>query len=138
MYIYAKAIHVFAVGTLIGGMLFVAILLRLTSGKEQSSDMQCLVRRAIWWDSRISTPALFVAWAAGFSMAADAGWFYTGWMLLKLIPVALLTGLQLFSGTMLEKLALGGRDYRSIRSYMPAAVLLAFAPIVFLAVVKPF
>ncbi|MGX5668787.1 hypothetical protein G6N76_23625 [Rhizobium daejeonense] len=138
MYIYAKAIHVFAVGTLIGGMLFVAILLRLTSGKEYSPDIQCLVRRAIWWDSRISTPALFVAWAAGFSMAADAGWFDSGWMLLKLIPVAFLTGLQLFSGAMLEKLALGGQDYRSIRGYMPAAVLLAFAPIVFLAVVKPF
>lgn len=138
MYIYAKAIHVFAVGTLVGGMLFVAILLRLTSERERSPDIQRLVRTAIWWDSRISTPALFVTWAAGFSMAADAGWFDSAWLLLKLIPVSLLTGLQLLSGTMLEELAPGERHLLAVRRQTPAIILVSFAVIVLLAVVKPF
>lgn len=138
MYLSIKALHVFAVVTLIGGMLAMAIVLRMAatgaSGKEMGRYGEALLR----WDGFVTIPALATVWMAGFAMAFGAEWDSSPWLMLKMIPTAFLTGLHSLEGVTLKRLLRDERPVHPLFAAAPAAILLAFAMIVWLAVTKPF
>ncbi|NTF44099.1 CopD family protein [Rhizobium rhizogenes] len=138
MYLYIKALHVFAVVILISGMLAMAFALRMAatgaSGKEMGRYGEALLR----WDGFVTTPALATVWMAGFAMAFGAGWDSSPWLMLKMIPAVFLTGLHSLEGLALKRLLRDERPVHPLFAAAPVAILLAFVMIVWLAVTKPF
>jgi uncharacterized membrane protein len=89
------------------------------------------------WDGLVTTPALAVVWVAGFTMAFGAGWSSSLWLLLKLVPVAFLTGLHSVQGIVMKR-KLRADPPIALLSWAPLLILVAFATIDWLAVTKPF
>jgi protoporphyrinogen IX oxidase len=128
MYLYVKAIHVFAVVTLIGGMLAMALVLRSAIASPEATDVRRFGEAILRWDGLVTTPALAIVWMAGFTMAFGAGWDSSLWLLVKMIPALALTGLHSLEGPPVHPL-FGAAAF---------AILATFAAIAWLAVVKPF
>lgn len=137
MYLYVKAVHVFAVVLLISGMLAMAFALRILEIMPGDMAARRFGEYLLRWDGLVTTPALAVVWMAGLTMAFGAGWTGSSWLLLKLVPAAFLTGMHLFQGSALKRFL---QSRRSIALYRraPIAILLAFAVVDWLAIAKPF
>lgn len=138
MYLYIKALHVFAVVTLIGGMLAMALALRMAATGTSAESIGRFGDALLRWDSFVTTPALATVWMAGFVMAFGAGWDSSPWLMLKMIPAVFLTGLHSLGGLALKRLLREGREVHPLFAAAPAAILLVFAIIAWLAVTKPF
>ncbi|CZT37115.1 CopD family protein [Rhizobium sp. 9140] len=137
MYLYVKAVHVFAVVLLIGGILLLAMTLRNTHPRIDERSRR-FVEGVLRWDTIVTTPALAVVWLAGFTMAFGAGWDTSIWLLLKTIPAVFLTGLHTVEADMLRRALRGGVELPALVRHAPAATLIAVAAIAWLAVGKPF
>ncbi|KAA1177190.1 hypothetical protein FP026_25160 [Rhizobium tropici] len=137
MYLYVKAIHVFAVIVFIAGMLTTAFALRAVATVPQDVSARRLGGIVLQWDGLVTTPALAVVWVAGFTMAFGAGWSSSLWLLLKLVPAAFLTGLHTLQGIALKRQLRAGQSTALLR-WLPLAIILTFATIDWLAVTKPF
>jgi uncharacterized membrane protein len=137
MYLYVKAIHVFAVILFIAGMLATAFTLRTVTTTPQDTGARRFGEIVLQWDGLVTTPALAVIWVAGFTMAFGAGWSTSLWLLLKLVPAAFLTGLHSIQGIALKRQLQAVHPTKLI-TWAPLAILLAFAVIDWLAVIKPF
>lgn len=133
MYLYVKAVHVFAVVLLIGGTPLLALTIRIAYPKINGRSRQ-FVEGVLRWDNIVTTPALAVVWLAGFTMAFGAGWNTSTWLLLKMVPVVFLTGLHNIAGLVLRRGLREGLLFSPVFHYVPAATLLAFAAIVWLPV----
>lgn len=139
MYLYVKALHVFAVVTLIGGMLAMAFALRIAAAiGPYEQDNHRLGEAILYWDGFVTTPALAIVWMAGFTMAFGAGWDSPRWLLLKMIPAVFLSGLHSVEGMALKRLLREGRRVNPLFKAAPVAIILAFGTIAWLAVMKPF
>ncbi|TCU14209.1 CopD family protein [Rhizobium laguerreae] len=138
MYLYVKALHVFAVVAFIGGMLAMALALRVAIAAPRNMDGGRFGETILRWDGFVTTPALAVVWMAGFTMAFGAGWESSPWLLLKMIPVVLLSGLHSLQATALRRLLREGKMLGSLFRAAPVAILVTFACIAWLAVTKPF
>lgn len=138
MYLYVKALHVFAVVTLIGGMLAMALELRIAVAAPDGLDVRRFGEAILRWDGFVTTPALALVWMAGFTMAFGVAWASLPWLLLKMIPAIFLSGLHSLEGLALKKLLRDGNPIHPLFRAAPFAILLAFAAIALLAVVKPF
>lgn len=137
MYLFVKAIHIFAVVLLIGGMLSMALALRTMVALPNDLSARRFGETVLRWDGFVTTPALAVVWMAGFTMAFGAGWDSAPWLLVKLIPASFLTVLHSIEGWELKKLLRGGHP-TALARIAPPAILLAFAAIDWLVVTKPF
>ena len=135
MYDVLKAVHLIAVVTAISGMVAVALGLGLRTGQAPAIEVR--LRPLHVWDRAVTGPALAIALIAGFTLAADAGFLSSGWLLLKLCLVAALSGLHLLQGSALARLC--ERDGGPVPSMSgrPWLVLTLAAPIILLAVIKP-
>src|SRR4051812_22753013 len=102
MYLYVKALHVFAVVTLIAGMLVMALALRIAIAAPDGMDVRRIGQSVLRWDGLVTTPALATVWVAGFTMAFGAGWGGSPWLLLKMVPAVLLSGLHSLEGLALK------------------------------------
>lgn len=122
-----KAGHIVAVIIWFGGMLAVALLLK------QGGDMAALRD----WDRSVTTPAMIVSWALGLSMATWAGWFSSGWMMVKLVLVLALSAVH---GTLSGRLRRTDGDRPSGMAWrlMPYFMAVILCAIVSLVVLKPF
>jgi putative membrane protein len=138
MYLYIKALHVLAVVTLIGGMLAMAMVVRIAVTGLDDRDGRRLGEAILRWDGFVTTPALGVVWMAGFALAFGAGWESAPWLLVKMIPAILLSGLHSLEGLALKRLLREGKRVNPLFSAAPVAILVAFAFIAWLAVTKPF
>lgn len=138
MYLYIKALHVFSVVTLIGGMLAMALALRMAATGVEDKEIRRFGEAILRWDGFVTTPALAIVWMAGFTMAFGAGWDSSAWLLLKMIPVLFLSGLHGLEGVTLKRLLREGKRVHRLFAAAPAAILSAFAVIAWLAVTKPF
>jgi protoporphyrinogen IX oxidase len=138
MYLYVKAIHVFAVVTLIGGMLAMALALRCAIASPEATDVRRFGEAILRWDGLVTMPALAIVWMAGFTMAFGAGWDSSLWLLVKMIPALALTGLHCLEGLALKRLLREGRPVHPLFGAAVFAILATFAAIAWLAVVKPF
>ena len=137
MYLYVKAVHVFAVVLLITGMLAMAFALQTIVAMPEDITARRFGETLLRWDGLVTTPALAVVWVAGFTMAFGAGWSSSPWLLLKLVPATFLTGLHSFQGIALKRLLQSGRP-TALLKLAPLVILLTFAAIDWLAVTKPF
>lgn len=139
MYLYVKAIHVFAGATLIGGMLLLAFTLKFAGVTNPASERERrFIDTVLTWDSYVTTPALGIVWIAGFTMAFGGGWFTAPWLLTKMIPVLFLSMLHGMEGSALKRMAATGGDLSPLLRNAPGFILIAFAVIACLAVAKPF
>ncbi len=138
MYLYIKALHVFAVVTLIAGMLAVALALRIAIAAPDEMNFRRIGQSVLRWDALVTTPSLAVVWVAGFTMAFGAGWGGSPWLLLKMVPAIFLSVLHSVEGLALKRLLQQGRPVHPLFRAAPFAIFFSFAIIAWLAVVKPF
>jgi uncharacterized membrane protein len=138
MYLYIKALHVFAVVTLIAGMLAMALALRIAIAAPDGMDIRRIGQSVLRWDGLVTTPALAIVWVAGFTMAFGAGWDGSPWLLLKMVPAVFLSVLHSVEGLALRRLLQDGKPVHRVFGAVPFAIFFAFAIIAWLAVVKPF
>ena len=138
MYLYIKALHVFAVVTLIAGMLAMALALRIAIAAPDGIDVRRIGQSVLRWDGLVTTPALAIVWVAGFTMAFGAGWGGSPWLLLKMVPAVFLSVLHSVEGLALRRLLRDGKPVHRVFRAAPFAIFFAFAIIAWLAVVKPF
>lgn len=135
MYEIVKAVHLIAVVTFIAGMVAVALTLR--GFGSRGSESSSIARIVLSFDRRVTVPALAIVWIAGFTLAADAGFLSSGWLLLKLVFVMALSGLHGMQGAALRKSVEGASP--TIRSALcqPLLVLGLAACVILLVVIKP-
>ncbi|WP_107310421.1 CopD family protein [Burkholderia metallica] len=132
IYLWLKAVHVAAVVTFVGGLLMLAVGVRIAN---------LAVHRAVRrWDRTVTAPALALVWIAGIALALSGHWFGAAWLSVKLVVVAALSMLHgLLAGTLRRM----ERDDLVIvpASWLgrtTAAVVAATAIVVGLVVIKPF
>ena len=138
MYLYIKALHVFAVVTLIAGMLALALALRIAIASPDETSFRRISQSVLRWDALVTTPALAIVWVAGFTMAFSAGWDSSLWLLLKMVPAVFLSVLHSVEGLVLRRLLQDGKRVHRVFRAAPLAIFFSFAIIAWLAVVKPF
>ncbi len=140
MYLLLKAVHVAAVIAWIGGLLLQSLALKTATGSAATlaGYAQFLegVRR---WDSRVTSPAMGLAWLLGIVMALQAGWFATGWLNVKLAIVVGLSALHGMQAGQLSRLAASpAASSAGSAGRMPPLILAAALGIAVLVIVKPF
>ncbi|AOJ36383.1 CopD family protein [Burkholderia metallica] len=132
IYLWIKAVHVAAVVTFVGGLLMLAVGVRIANFAVHRA-----VRR---WDRTVTAPALALVWIAGIALALNGHWFGAAWLSVKLVVVAALSVLHgLLAGTLRRM----ERDDlvvvpASWPEYAAGAVVAATAIVVGLVVIKPF
>jgi uncharacterized membrane protein len=140
-YLWLKAFHVTAVIGWIGGMLVssVFIAMRVTSSRPLAARESRMIEIARAWDWKVTTPAMLLAWALGMTMAVEAGWFSSRWLMIKLVLVFGLSALHGVQSGTLRRMARGANRWAPAHlGYAVPAILMAIAAIAVLAVVKPF
>jgi protoporphyrinogen IX oxidase len=140
-YLWLKAFHVAAVLGWIGGMLVSSlfIAMHVTSSRPLAAGESRMIEIVRAWDWKVTTPAMLLAWALGMTMAVQAGWFSSRWLMVKLVLVFGLSALHGIQSGMLRQMARGAnRSPPTFLRYSAPAVLMAIAAIAILAVVKPF
>jgi uncharacterized membrane protein len=140
-YLWLKAFHVAAVIGWIGGMsvssLFIAM--RVTSSRPLAAGQSPMIEIVRGWDRKVTTPAMLLVWALGMTMAVQAGWFSSRWLMIKLVLVFGLSALHgVQSGTLRRMARSANRSPPAHLRYAAPAILVAIAAIAVLAVVKPF
>ena len=132
-YSWWKALHVASALVFVAGVFSVAGFLQLCGCA--STDIKVMAATVRRWDRRMTTPAMLMVWAFGLQLAASGGWFGSGWLLLKLILVVMISGLHGMLSARLRRLSLGTAVAPSGRPWILLAILLGIS---ILAVVKPF
>ena len=142
MYDWIKALHVVFVLLFAGGL--VALLVasmalgkRDPAAEDQSSKLRATVRK---WDMWVSQPALGGVWVFGLWAAFSGGWFTEPWLQIKLVFVLILSALHGNLAGRLRRLDLAATQARSVvpSPMVVAIILISFAVIAVMAVVKPF
>ena len=142
MYDWIKALHVVCVLLFAGGL--VALLVasmalgrRDPAAEDQSNRLRATVRR---WDMWVSQPALGGVWVFGLWAAFSGGWFTEPWLQIKLVFVVILSALHGNLAGRLRRLDLAATQARSVvpSPMVIATILVCFAVIAVMAVVKPF
>lgn len=115
LYDLVKSAHIVAVVVWFGGTMAALLALAYTTPE--------VIARFARFDRLVTTPALIVLWLAGMTMAVWYGWFNSGWLVIKLIFVVVLSGVHgVLSGQM--------RRRQRGDSANPTKVLLALPPMV--------
>jgi len=142
MYDWIKALHVVFVLLFAGGLVAllvasIALGKRDPAAEDQSSRLRAAVRK---WDMWVSQPALGGVWVFGLWAAFSGGWFTQPWLQIKLVFVVVLSGLHGNLAGRLRRLDLSSATARSVvpSPIVIATILISFAVIAVLAVVKPF
>jgi protoporphyrinogen IX oxidase len=137
---YLKAAHVIVVVTLLGGMLLLAFALKMAAGAAgRLSDRELLfITRVRRWDKLVTTPALGLVWVLGISLMSIGEWYSSAWLMIKIVPVLILSALHGMESGALRRLANGAIAEPSpiVRNAI-AIIAICFVIIAVLAVVKP-
>jgi putative membrane protein len=137
-YLWVKGLHVAAAMTFVGGLLAETLFLATLRHGAQAGATPSLLA-CYRWSRSLTTPAMLLAWGLGVTLAAWAGWFRSGWLMLKLVFVLALSALHGIQSGALRRLA-GGAEFRR-DFWMPGtiiAVVVSVVCIALLAVTKPF
>jgi uncharacterized membrane protein len=140
-YLWLKAFHVAAIVGWIGGMfvstLFISML--VASSRPPAAGEAWMIQFVRSWEQKVTTPAMLLVWASGMTMAVEAGWFSSRWLMIKLIFVFGLSALHGVQSGVLRRMAQGANRPPPVSlRYSAPAILVAIAAIASLAVVKPF
>ena len=134
-YPYLVAAHVTAVVFFVGGLLAHDRMMNAVARHplhQQAATLAILVQV----DRQITTPAMLLTWALGLSLALWAGWFPSGWLIVKLIFVLALSALHGVQSGRLRRYVGNGTAAKII----PGAglgILAAMIAIAVLAIAKP-
>ena len=139
-YLWLKAFHVAAVIGWIGGMLVSSLfIVHVTSSRPLAAGESRMIEIVRAWDWKVTTPAMLLASALGMTMAVQAGWFSSRWLMIKLVLVFGLSALHGVQSGTLRRMARGAnRSPPGFLRHSASAILMAIAAIAILAVVKPF
>ena len=140
-YLWLKAFHVAAVIGWIGGMLVssVFIAMHVTSSRPMAAGESRMIEIVRAWDWKVTTPAMLLAWPLGMTMAVQAGWFSSRWLMVKLVLVFGLSALHgVQSGVLRQMARSANRSSPAHLRYAAPAILVAIVAIAVLAAVKPF
>lgn len=140
-YELVKALHIISVITWIGGMLLSSVTIWAigsTSG-DLTTETRSLAQSVKQWDRFVTSPAILLTWTFGITMAVQAGWFSSPWLMIKMVIVFVLSGVHgTLTGT-LRRLGGGARPASNSGLNRAApAILIATAVVVMLVVLKPF
>ncbi len=139
-YVYLKAAHVIVVVTLLGGMLLLAFALSMISGNQDHLSTREIefIRRVRRWDRAVTTPALGLVWIIGISLMSLGEWYFSIWLMIKIVPVVILSALHGMESGALRRLANGTITEPSpIVRHAIAIIAVCFVVIAVLAVAKP-
>ena len=140
VYLWLKAIHIAAAMTWTSGVVVAGLAVAShPAGTDITAAPDTRLRDAIRrWDRRVTLPAMLLTWGLGLTMAMQAGWFSSPWLMIKLAIVATLAALH---GVLSGRLRRLDRDAdagpAALRHAAPATIL-CVALIAILAVTKPF
>ncbi|KAA0692581.1 hypothetical protein DTW90_26935 [Neorhizobium sp. P12A] len=137
---YLKAAHVIVVVTLLGGMLLLAFTLSIASGGLGGlSDREAqFIRRVQRWDRMVTAPALGLVWIIGISLMSLGQWYSSVWLMIKIVPVLILSALHGMESGALRRLANGKiMQPPLIVRHAIAVIAICFIIIAVLAVAKP-
>lgn len=140
-YLLFKSLHIAAVITWMGGMvLSSAAMLWLSSATRPRIERETEVIAALKrWDSRVTSPAMGLAWVFGIVIAVEGDWFSQPWMHAKLALVIALSALHGNLSASFRRLQVDpGREPPGYLKYSGLFTLAAIFGIVFLVVLKPF
>jgi len=139
MYLWIKALHVIAIISWMAGLLYLPRLFVYHAGVgagAQSELFKTMERKLLRF---IMVPAMLVSWATGLTLAAQAGYFHSGWFHGKLLGVVLLTGVHFYDGFLVNAFAEDRNIHASkfYRFYNEVPTLLMIGIVIFV-IVKPF
>ncbi len=140
LYPWIKAVHVMAVISWMAGMLYLPRLFvyhcEAQAGSKQSQTFKVMERRLL---RGIINPSMVVTWGLGLWLAYDSGLWADHWLQLKVVFVAILSGIHGMLVRWTRDFA-ADRNQHTQRFYriineIPALLMVG---IVILVVVKPF
>ena len=140
-YLVFKSLHIASVITWMGGMVLMSVvLLWLRRADCPRSDREAAVIAAVrQWDSRVTSPAMGLAWLFGIVVAVQGDWFSQPWLHAKLLLVVFLSALHgNLSASMRRLQAEPDRKPAAYLGHAGLATLAAMLVIVLLVVTKPF
>ena len=140
LYLWLKAVHIAAAitwtsGIVLAGLAVASGTARTDRAAAPDTPMRDAIRR---WDRRVTQPAMLLVWGLGLTMAMQAGWLSSRWLMIKLAIVATLAALH---GMLSGRLRRLDRDADAGPAALPhaaPATILCVALIAILAVTKPF
>lgn len=135
LYPWMKALHVAAALIFAGGVLTVAVFLRVLRGNAEAERTFAPALRR--WDHAVTTPAMLLAWALGIGMACSGYWSGSIWLPVKAVLVIALSGLHGVQSGRLRRASVGGEFIATWHMTAPVAVAMLIV-IGFLATAKPF
>lgn len=140
MYIWLIGLHVTAVTLWILGMSAAAILISALDATTAAEEGPArLLRAAVRWERRVTSPAMGLAWLLGITLVVVGGWGFEPWLVAKVIIVIALSALHGKLAAGLRRL--GQADARPVSGllrFSPLAVIAGAIAIVTLVVVKPY
>jgi putative membrane protein len=140
LYLWLKAIHIAAAMTWTSGIVVAGLAVATRPARADLAATQ----EARWldpirrWDRRVTLPAMLLVWALGLTMAKQAGWFSSPWLMIKLAIVATLAVLHGVLSGRLHRLDRDAGPLPAALRHAAPATILAVAMIAILAVTKPF
>lgn len=142
-YLWLKAFHIAVVVAWIGGMLINSLVIGFVSPNSaqtpRTDTEQRLIATVRNWDRRVTTPAMFLVWILGATLAVMGGWFWSPWLLIKLFIVFALSGLHgVQLGTLRWLASEADRRLPSILRFSAPIVLAAVVIIAILVETQPF
>lgn len=140
LYLWIKAFHIMAVIAWMAGLLYLPRLFvyhfDTRPGSESSELFKVMEGRLL---KIIMTPAMMLAWLLGLYMAWTVFGFHGGWLHIKLLSVALLTGIHVYLSRAHRAFAHDERPksqrHWRMMNEVPALLMIV---IVLMVVLKPF
>ena len=136
-YLWLKSLHVACVLLHVGGIFVTSLTLAGLETPRAEARIAAL-RRLRVWDRWVTSPSMILLWGFGLVMASLTGGFREGWLEVKLVIVAALSGLH---GALAGNLRKSAADpARAVPAYLKAApvvIAISVAAVAFLAVTKP-
>lgn len=139
-YLWVKSVHVMAIIAWMAGMLYLPRLFiyhcEVAPDSETSRTFKVMEHRLM---IIIMNPSMTIAWVLGIWLAWTAGFLWTGWFLVKLALVLLLSGVHGYLSAAVRRFAedrnqVPARTWRVLNE-VPALLMVG---IVILVIVKPF
>jgi uncharacterized membrane protein len=140
VYLWLKALHIAAAMTWTSGIVVAGLAVagppaRADGPAAQDTRVLDAIRR---WDRRVTLPAMLLTWTLGLTMAMQAGWFASRWLMIKLVVVATLAALHAVLSGRLRRLDPDAGPGPAALLYAAPATILGVVLIAILAVTKPF
>lgn len=138
--LWLKAFHIMSAMIFIGGLLILSIMqIILTDKISLPAARHTLISTVCKWDKRITTPALFLLWILGITLAISGDWFTSPWLMIKLVFVFILSALHgLLSGALKKAADKPDQPAPAFLHHSGLITLVGICGIVFLAVTRPF